>query len=60
MPKRPKWSYDETKEELDKQEHAVFQNWLQRLKAEYSEEELSWYEQNLQVWRQLWRVVEIS
>ncbi|TPX41664.1 hypothetical protein SeMB42_g05482 [Synchytrium endobioticum] len=60
IPKRPHWSYDETKQNLDKQEHAAFAQWLTKLNQEYPNGQLSWYEQNLQVWRQLWRVVEIS
>ncbi|KAI7901867.1 uncharacterized protein BX663DRAFT_512668 [Cokeromyces recurvatus] len=60
FPKRPAWNYDMTKEEIDKQEQDYFNNWLKATEEKYDGKELSWFERNLEVWRQLWRVLEIS
>jgi hypothetical protein len=38
--------------------HTGFEEWLSALKAEH--DNLNFFEQNLQVWRQLWRVCERS
>ncbi|KAG6817702.1 hypothetical protein H0H87_004493 [Tephrocybe sp. NHM501043] len=51
-----------TAEELDKQEKAAFLDWRRGL-AQLQEEEkflLTPFERNLEVWRQLWRVLERS
>ncbi|BGP15316.1 hypothetical protein JCM10213_002625 [Rhodosporidiobolus nylandii] len=82
-PKRPKWSYMQTKKEVEKNEEGMFKKWLAstdatiaRLSSPSSslpgqddeEGEVdpttvrspTFYERNLQVWRQLWRTVEQS
>lgn len=51
-----------TNEEIDAQERAAFVKWRQKL-AKLEEEEhlvLTPFEKNLEVWRQLWRVLERS
>ncbi|KAJ2574151.1 hypothetical protein GGH19_004035 [Coemansia sp. RSA 1807] len=58
IPVRPEWTYGESKSVVEGREAAYFNSWLERLRA--SDEEVSLYEKNLEVWRQLWRVVEIS
>ncbi|CAO3624341.1 unnamed protein product [Mucor hiemalis] len=60
FPKRPTWNYDMTKEEVEKQEVESFYQWVQYVEETYGGEQLSWFERNLEVWRQLWRVLEIS
>ncbi|KAF7723778.1 Guanine nucleotide-binding-like protein 1 [Apophysomyces ossiformis] len=64
FPKRPKWMYDMTKEQVESQEEESFQNWMKEVNERYGQSsdgtELSWFEHNLEVWRQLWRVLEIS
>ncbi|KAG8838367.1 hypothetical protein FRC18_004972 [Serendipita sp. 400] len=95
-PKRPKWRYDQTKKEVEKNEEGLFSRWLKEMdvmvdkwqtsfatasedtnranaKGEEeggkgaSSEEIqvfkrspTYFERNLEVWRQLWRVTEIS
>lgn len=51
-----------TKEELDKIERESFLEWRTMLRQLESNEHLllTPYEKNLEVWRQLWRVVERS
>ncbi|RIA83564.1 P-loop containing nucleoside triphosphate hydrolase protein [Glomus cerebriforme] len=60
FPKRPPWHYGMTKEELETNEEHSFQRWLDDVYDKYPREELSFFEHNLDVWRQLWRVLEIS
>ena len=51
-----------TAEDIDAQERAAFVRWRQEL-ARLEEEEnlvLTPFEKNLEVWRQLWRVLERS
>ncbi|ORX56147.1 P-loop containing nucleoside triphosphate hydrolase protein [Hesseltinella vesiculosa] len=61
FPKRPAWSYDITKEQLELQEKRAFDQWKMSLYETYGQSgQLSWFEQNLEVWRQLWRVLEMS
>lgn len=54
FPKRPVWDYDMTKEEVEKQEIESFNYWVKAVEETYgSEQQLSWFERNLEVWRQL-------
>ncbi|KAI8973520.1 P-loop containing nucleoside triphosphate hydrolase protein [Mycotypha africana] len=61
FPKRPIWNYTMSKEEVEQHEQEAFDHWMQSMEERYGESnQLSWYERNLEVWRQLWRVLEIS
>mmetsp|Transcript_16621 Transcript_16621/g.19917 ORF Transcript_16621/g.19917 Transcript_16621/m.19917 type:complete len:511 (+) Transcript_16621:185-1717(+) len=60
LPKRPLWNADTTKEELEKREREMFNGWLEEIHSKYSFEQLSPFEHNLEVWRQLWRTIEKS
>lgn len=54
FPKRPVWDYDMTKEEVEKQETESFNRWVNAVEETYgAEQQLSWFERNLEVWRQL-------
>lgn len=60
IPRRPKWSYDMPAAEVQALETSAFFDWRRRL-ARMEEEHkvvMTPYEKNLEVWRQLWRVVE--
>eukprot|EP00878_Enallax_costatus_P006164 GHUV01006462.1.p1 GENE.GHUV01006462.1~~GHUV01006462.1.p1 ORF type:complete len:220 (+),score=52.30 GHUV01006462.1:205-864(+) len=62
IPRRPEWDASTTPEQLDAQEKASFLDWRRQL-AHLEEEEgllLTPFERNLEVWRQLWRVLERS
>ncbi|GFR44328.1 hypothetical protein Agub_g5541, partial [Astrephomene gubernaculifera] len=62
LPRRPAWSPEMTAEQLDLQERTSFLAWRRNL-AQLEEEEkllLTPFEKNLEVWRQLWRVLERS
>ncbi|KIL71761.1 hypothetical protein M378DRAFT_174947 [Amanita muscaria Koide BX008] len=62
VPRRPPWTKSMTLAELDRQERAAFLGWRRGL-AQLQEEDkflLTPFERNLEVWRQLWRVLERS
>ncbi|XP_025111798.1 guanine nucleotide-binding protein-like 1 isoform X1 [Pomacea canaliculata] len=60
FPKRPMWNYSMSKEKLEQQEQTYFKDYLQKIFSSHSLDELSYFELNLETWRQLWRVTEIS
>ncbi|KAJ2159728.1 hypothetical protein GGF46_002807 [Coemansia sp. RSA 552] len=63
IPVRPPWQHGESKERVEAREEAYFSQWLagiQGLRDSQGPDSVSLYERNLEVWRQLWRVVEIS
>ncbi|KAG1458240.1 hypothetical protein G6F56_006442 [Rhizopus delemar] len=54
FPKRPYWDHDMSKEEVEKREKESFEAWVNHVQEKHGEkEELSWYERNIEVWRQL-------
>ncbi|KAJ9531729.1 hypothetical protein QJQ45_021879 [Haematococcus lacustris] len=62
LPRRPAWDERTTPEQLDAQERAAFVSWRRELASLEDEERLvlTPFEKNLEVWRQLWRVLERS
>lgn len=62
IPRRPAWTTDMTRLQLEKQERESFLDWRRELAhlAEDSSLLLTPFERNIQLWRQLWRVIERS
>lgn len=64
VPRRPKWTREMSAIELDSLEKDAFLAWRRELAALQENEELRLaltpFERNLEVWRQLWRVLERS
>ncbi|KAJ3734647.1 P-loop containing nucleoside triphosphate hydrolase protein [Lentinula guzmanii] len=62
VPRRPPWTKSMTPAELEQQEKAAFLHWRRGLAVLQEEENflLTPFERNLEVWRQLWRVLERS
>ena len=67
MPERPLWGGSDTIEELDRREKAAFDGWLRDLERGGACDTdggvlppLNNFERSLEVWRELWRVLEIS
>lgn len=63
VPRRPAWTADMTKYQLDRQENDAFLEWRRKLAhLQESNEDLllTPFERNIEVWKQLWRVVERS
>ncbi|KAL1201881.1 GTPase LSG1-2 [Cardamine amara subsp. amara] len=62
VPRRPPWTPEMSVEELDANEKQAFLNW-RRMLVRLEENEklvLTPFEKNLDIWRQLWRVLERS
>ncbi|CEL09927.1 Putative Ribosome biogenesis GTPase Lsg1 [Aspergillus calidoustus] len=62
VPRRPHWDQTTTRNELDTMERESFMDWRRGL-AELQENNdllMTPFERNLEVWRQLWRVIERS
>lgn len=62
VPRRPKWDQSTTPAELDRLEKESFLHWRRSL-AELQENKdllMTPFERNLEMWRQLWRVIERS
>ena len=62
VPRRPHWDASTTPEELDRLERDGFLEWRKGL-AELQETQdllMTPFERNIEVWRQLWRVIERS
>ena len=62
VPRRPKWDQYTTAQDLDQKEKAALLDWRRGL-AELQENDdllMTPFERNLEVWRQLWRVIERS
>ncbi|EFY95108.1 60S ribosomal subunit biogenesis GTPase LSG1 [Metarhizium robertsii] len=62
VPRRPHWDSTTTPQELDSREREAFLSWRRGL-AELEENNdllMTPFERNLEVWRQLWRVIERS
>ncbi|XP_015590580.1 guanine nucleotide-binding protein-like 1 isoform X2 [Cephus cinctus] len=57
MPKRPPWDFNITKEQLESREQRYFTEYLKNIETI---ENIGYFELNLETWRQLWRVLEMS
>lgn len=62
VPRRPPWNAGMSVEELDANERQAFLSWRRSLASLEENEKLvlTPFEKNLDIWRQLWRVVERS
>ncbi|KAJ8704828.1 hypothetical protein PYW08_012148 [Mythimna loreyi] len=59
FPKRPPWDFNMTPAQLDAQEQRYFKNYVDTLQASEHWRQMSYFELNLETWRQLWRVLEM-
>lgn len=60
LPKRQPWDYKLTKKVLEAREERYFKQYVDAIFKEYPPDQLSYFELNLETWRQLWRVLEMS
>ncbi|CAH4033027.1 unnamed protein product [Pieris brassicae] len=59
FPKRPPWNFDMTPAQLDAQEQRYFREYVSGIQSSPLWKEMSYFELNLETWRQLWRVLEM-
>ncbi|XP_017795828.1 PREDICTED: guanine nucleotide-binding protein-like 1 isoform X1 [Habropoda laboriosa] len=57
MPKRPPWDFNMSKDQLELREQRYFTEYLKNVGKLSA---ISYFELNIETWRQLWRVLEIS
>lgn len=60
FPRRPPWNYGMSREELLRKEEKSYREYLDDLHSRNPLGSLSHFEHNLETWRQLWRVLEMS
>uniref|UniRef100_A0A8C6UU48 Guanine nucleotide-binding protein-like 1 n=1 Tax=Neogobius melanostomus TaxID=47308 RepID=A0A8C6UU48_9GOBI len=60
FPRRPSWNYEMTRESLLRKEEKSYREYLNDLHSRNPLGLLSHFEHNLETWRQLWRVLEMS
>ncbi|CAG6015023.1 guanine nucleotide-binding protein-like 1 [Menidia menidia] len=60
FPRRPSWTYEMTRESLMRKEEKSYRDYLEDLHSRNPPGSLSHFEHNLETWRQLWRVLEMS
>uniref|UniRef100_A0A8C5HGC4 Guanine nucleotide-binding protein-like 1 n=1 Tax=Gouania willdenowi TaxID=441366 RepID=A0A8C5HGC4_GOUWI len=60
FPRRPSWNYEMTRESLLRKEEKSYRDYLEDLHSRNPVGSLSHFEHNLETWRQLWRVLEMS
>lgn len=62
VPRRPQWDQEMTRRELDRLEKDAFLDWRRNLALLQENQDLllTPFERNLEIWRQLWRVVDRS
>ncbi|XP_061770820.1 guanine nucleotide-binding protein-like 1 [Nerophis ophidion] len=60
FPRRPPWNYKMSREDLLRKEEKSYRQYLDELNSRNPPGSLSHFEHNLETWRQLWRVLEMS
>ncbi|XP_054276390.1 guanine nucleotide-binding protein-like 1 [Macrosteles quadrilineatus] len=60
FPTRPPWNFNMSREELEAREQRYFTEYILDIEKKFNRRELSYFELNLETWRQLWRVLEMS
>ncbi|KAM4580018.1 guanine nucleotide-binding protein-like 1 [Odontesthes bonariensis] len=60
FPLRPSWTYEMSRESLLRKEEKSYRDYLEDLHSRNPPGSLSHFEHNLETWRQLWRVLEMS
>ena len=59
LPVRPPWTCSMSVEQIEENERRYFEKWIRQIYT-YPKERLNYFEHNIEVWRQLWRVCEMS
>uniref|UniRef100_H2Z4K8 Guanine nucleotide-binding protein-like 1 n=1 Tax=Ciona savignyi TaxID=51511 RepID=H2Z4K8_CIOSA len=60
VPVRPEWKYTMSKQQVERKEEVYFNAYLSKIYDEFGKKNLSYFEHNLETWRQAWRVWEMS
>ena len=60
FPTRPEWDSDMSQEALESHERKYLRRYVENIFDKHERNKLSFFELNLETWRQLWRVIEKS
>ncbi|KAJ8951266.1 hypothetical protein NQ318_008169 [Aromia moschata] len=60
FPKRPPWNFQINKDELEAQENKYLRDYVNEITNKFDPKDIGLFELNLETWRQLWRVLEMS
>ena len=61
IPKKPNWRESDSPEEFQREETLSFLKWRKRMnRMQHKNPNLPPFEKNLEFWRQLWKIIEIS
>jgi len=60
IPSRPEWNPLHTAEQMKHAEDEAFEAYLEEIYKRYPPDRLNHFEHNLHVWKELWKVVELS
>lgn len=60
FPRRPDWGGETDPEKIDEIENAQFEAYLEKIHAEHDKGSLSFFEHNIETWRQIWRLIEYA
>ena len=63
IPRRPAWSRSQTAHEIEQQENMAFLEWrrdIATIEQDNMTLAITPFEKNVDIWRQLWRVIEKS
>ncbi|KAM4600794.1 guanine nucleotide-binding protein-like 1 [Polymixia lowei] len=60
FPRRPSWNYEMTRDALLRKEEKSYREYVDDMHSRNPPGSLSHFEHNLETWRQLWRVLEMS
>ncbi|CAG5103452.1 Oidioi.mRNA.OKI2018_I69.chr1.g779.t1.cds [Oikopleura dioica] len=58
-PKRPDWKGETDAKKIDEIERKEFDDFVEKIHEEYQGRNLSYFEHNIETWRQLWRITEL-
>jgi len=59
FPKRPDWKGEKDAKKIDEIEKATFSEFVEKIEDDFGGRNLSFFEHNLETWRQLWRIMEL-
>jgi len=60
FPRRPDWNGESDPKRIDEIENREFEAYLEKIHSEHDKRQLSFFEHNIETWRQIWRLIEFA
>ena len=54
FPRRPDWNGESDPKRIDEIENREFEAYLEKIHSEHDKRQLSFFEHNIETWRQIW------